>query len=85
MRKQVKTLVKYQKPNNIINVCPIFEDEECIIEKDYIIIGDKKEIHEYLEGKVEEWELSETPFGIDKDEYFRIYDGIVEEDDLEKR
>lgn len=80
MNKQIKTLVKYQKPNNIINVFPIFEEEKYIIEENRIILGSEKEIKDYLEGKIEDFELSDAPFGVGKDEYFVVYDGIFEKE-----
>ena len=79
MRKQVKTLVRYNKSSELLDVYPIFNDDDYIIKNNYVILGSKEEIKKYLNGELEEWELSDAPFGLSEDEYFKIYDGIFEE------
>ncbi len=79
MKKQIKTLIKYQKESNeIIEIHPIFEGEEIIIEKNYVLIGTKETLKPYLKGEIEDSELSEAPFGLSYNEYFKIIDGIIE-------
>lgn len=76
---QVKTLIKYKKSTNeIISTYPIYKGERVLIELNQLIITNENEIKSYLNDDINDYELSEAPFGLDSTEYFEIVDEIIE-------
>ncbi|AIY85276.1 hypothetical protein U729_3189 (plasmid) [Clostridium baratii str. Sullivan] len=77
--KQVKTLIKYKiGTNEITEKYPIYEGERTLIYRNQIIISTEKEINSFINGDINDYELSESPFGIDSTEYFEVVDKIIE-------